>query len=316
MARIIKKSKSVKQGNGPKTSQHVKPGKKAPTQPLLKAAKSTQPETPGAEAEARRRIVSSRDLRSYLSEPARFDFTVSLIAYNNLPELRSTLESLLYYIPRGSSTVQIVVVEMNSSDGAADYLDTMAARYANFKVIYTRENLGEAAGRNIAFRQAGGQYLLLLDAGLKLRGDLFAALQRRLALAETEATKPALFGAYPLQLVRQGHTIKSFAPASLPPTESTALDVEALEGSFLCFRRELVEEVGFMDEHFRLPYALDLDYSFAFQDKGYTVRVLPGLSQLLERPVGFGRPTYDLLPDQQERQRQKNWQLFLRSWGL
>lgn len=289
----------------------VKPKSAPPPKPAKAPA---PPKATPASSENRRRILTSRDVRSFLDEPDRFDFTVSLIAYNNLTELRPTVESLLHYIPRSSRSIQVVAVEMNGSDGAADYLEATAARYANFRVIYTRDNLGEAAGRNLAFRQGRGRYLLLLDAGLKLVGDLFEELYRR--LSQEEAAKPALYGAYHLELLKQGGTIKSFAPATLTATEGTSLEVEAVEGSLLCFRRSLVEEVGFMDEHFRLPYALDLDYSYAFRDKGYAVRVLPGLKNFIERPASFVRPTYGLPPEQQERQRQKNWQTFLRSWQL
>ena len=71
-----------------------------------------------------------------------------------------------------------------------------------------------------------------------------------------------------------------------------------------------------MDEHFRFPYALGLDYSFSFKDKGFGLKVSPVLEKMVERPANFARPIYGLPPDQQERQRQRNWQLFLRSWQL
>ncbi len=292
--------------------EQTRPKAPAPSLKPLKKPGPNRSELP-AEAQTRRRIGNSRDVRSFLTEPDRFDFTVSLIAYNNLPELRTTLESLLYYIPRSGRSIQIVTVEMNGADEAADYLDGVAARYANFRVIYSQQNLGEAAGRNLAFRQGRGRYMLLLDNGQKLIGDLFEELFKQLEPLEA-AGPPALYGAYPLELTRQGDTVKSFARLKRGAKDSEVLEVEALEGSLLCFRRGLVEDVGFMDEHFKLPYALDLDYSFAFRDKGYVVRGLPGLSRFLEQPAGFGRPTYGLVAEQQERQRQKNWQLFLRSW--
>jgi hypothetical protein len=37
---------------------------------------------------------------------------------------------------------------------------------------------------------------------------------------------------------------------------------------------------------------------------------------MVERPANFARPVYGLPEEQQERQRQKNWQLFKRSWQL
>lgn len=290
------------------------PKPKAPSAP--KPTRPVRQETVVRVEAERRRIQASREVRSYLAEPDQFDFTVSLVAYDSLTALRTTVESLLYYIPRSPRSVQVIAVETNSAEGIADYLDGIAARYANFRVVYTRQNLGEAAGRNVAFRQARGRWLVLLDAGLKLTGDLFQELYERLKTED----ETALYGAYPLELLRQGPELQGFAPASLLLKQGQApansIELEAVEGSFLCFRRNLIDTVGFMDEHFRLPYALDLDYSFAFKDKGYKVKALTNLERVLERPASFSRPDFGLPADQYERQRQKNWQLFLRSWEV
>ncbi len=260
--------------------------------------------------EPRRKIESTRQVRSFLGEADRFDFTVSLLAHNNLAELRATVESLLFYTTRGARRVEVIVVDLGSTDGSNEYLDGVAAGYANFRVMLASPQLGEAAGRNLTFRQGRGKFLLLLDVGLSLSGDLFEELAH---LIEPDK-QPALYGLYPLKLKRESdNSIVGFEAQPLPKERS---EVEALEGSLLCLRRSVVEEAGFMDEHFRLPYALDLDYSFAFKDKNFEVVVLPELATLVNRPAGFSRPDYNLPPAEIERQRQKNWNLFIKSWSL
>ncbi|HEX2911783.1 MAG TPA: glycosyltransferase [Chloroflexia bacterium] len=262
------------------------------------------------QTQERRRINQVRDLRSFLSEPDRFDFTVSLIAYNNLSAIRATVQSILQQATRNQRSVEIVAVEMNGSDGSADYLESLASRYANFRLVFSQQNLGEGAGRNVAFRQGRGRYMLLLDAGLTLKGDLFGALWQRLNDA-----RPGLYGAFPAELLHSDNAPSGYT-VDWEPQGSEPQEVAALEGSFLCLPRRLVDEVGFMDEHFRYPYALGLDYSFAFKDKGYPVFLLPEIHKYIEVPKNFTRPDYSLSAEQQERQRQKNWQLFLRSWQL
>ncbi len=289
------------QPGSPKTGQ--KSGK-----PGEKAGRENGPDEQGI-----RRIMRSQDVRSYLREPDRFDFTISLVAYDNLPEVRLTVESILKILSRSARSLEVIVVDMNGSDKVFEYLAPLTKGYANFRVVYAQQNLGEAAGRNIAFRQGRGRYLLLLDAGLRLTGDYFEELWRE--LSREDGQPPALFGAFPVKLLRKGQNLTGFEvlePGSRPKDG----EVEALEGSLLCFRRALVEEAGFMDEHFRFPYALGLDYSFSFKDKGFALKVSPVLEKMVERPVTFARPVYGLPPDQQERQRQRNWQLFLRSWQL
>jgi hypothetical protein len=128
--------------------------------------------------------------------------------------------------------------------------------------------------------------------------------------------RPTLYGIYPFQLKRgPNNEVVSFEPQAITGKEER-LEVDAVEGSLLCFRRGLVDEAGFMDEHFRLPYALDLDYSFAFRDKGFAVVALPALAKFINKPAGFSRSTYNFPPEEVERQKQKNWNLFKKSWGL
>jgi hypothetical protein len=250
----------------PNRSQAVVTGFEGRSKPPLtgsgKAAPGKLPEKSAREITSTeqppvRRINRSQDVRSYLREPDRYDFTISLIAYNNLAAVQTTVDSLLKIMPRCARSLEVIVAEMNSSDKTADYLAATVRGYANFRVVYAQQNLGEAAGRNIAFRQGRGRYLLLLDAGLRLTGAYFEELWQELALAE--AVRPALYWAFPVKLVRQADALTGFEAVDLDLEPATGLEVEALEGSALCFRRGLIEEAGFMDEHFRLPYGLGLD---------------------------------------------------------
>jgi glycosyltransferase involved in cell wall biosynthesis len=250
-------------------------------------------------------------MRSFLNEPDKVDFTVSLVAKNNLTELRPTIESVLNFGLKSKQKIEIVAVDLASSPDTTAYLETVAHNYRNFRAIYA-EDLGEAAARNLAFKQGRGRWLMLVDAGLVIKGDIFAELFKIIEAND----KPALYGLYPLELVRENQKLEGFKPLTVAPDE-TQSPVEALEGGLLCFRRGLVEEVGFMDERFRYPYTLDLDYSQSFHDKGYPTIALPALTRLVERnrPV-TERPNYGLSPEDQLRQRQKNWQHHLKSWGL
>ncbi len=256
-------------------------------------------------------VENSQQVRSLLGEPDRFDLTVSLLAHENLAELRATVESLLFYSAHGPSRVEVLAVDLGSQDGSPEYLDGVAASYANFRVILASKSLGEAAGRNLTIRQARGKYLLFLEAGLTLKGNLMEALLAQVGKQEP----PTLYGLFPLKLIRVGNKPAGFEGYSLDPKEGS-VPVEALEGSLLFFRRDLVEEAGFMDEGFRTPYALDLDYSFAFKDKGFKVLALPSLANLVNKPAGFSPAGYNLNSQDQAYQQEKNWKLFVKSWNF
>ena len=286
----------------------LKPAKAAPP----KLPPPSKPVPPGP---ATRRVISStREVRSLLDEPDKFDFTVSLLAYQNLAVLRQTLESVLYYAARSPRKVEIIVANLGDEAALTAYLEGQAARYANFRLVYASPDrfLGEGAGRNIALRQGRGKYLLLLDAGLVLQGDIFEGFHTALE----KANRPGLYGLYPLELTRQDGKIVGSQPRG-GTDQSGPLEAEALDGACLCFRRNLVAEVGFLDERFRYPFVLDLDYSFAFKDKKLPVLALPQLAALVQRPASNpARPVWSLSPEEIVRQTQKNWQLFLKSWNL
>lgn|GEM_PF-2016276 len=306
---LIPSQITEKLGKTPTTSREgggnfPQPNRPKAQNPKVAATKATPDE-------AHPRVGNSRNIRSFLNEPDKADFTVSLVAKNNLAELRPTVESVLNFGLRSKQKIEIVAVDLASSEAATAYLETTAHNYRNFRVIYA-EDLGEAAARNLAFKQGRGRWLMLLDTGLIVKGDIFAELFKIIEPND----KPALYGLYPLELVRENEKLAGYKPKLLTSNEPPT-PVEALEGGLLCFRRGLVEEVGFMDERFRYPYALDLDYSQSFHDKGYQTIALPGLARLIERtrPISE-RPNYGLTAEEQTHQRQKNWQHYLKSWGL
>jgi GT2 family glycosyltransferase len=258
-------------------------------------------------------------MRSLLEEPDKFDFTISVVAYNNLTATRQTIDSLLYYSTRTKQKVEVIVANLSSDPQLNQYLEGQLVHHHNFRVIYANPErfLGEGAGRNLALRQGRGKYLLLLDSGLVLQNDLFEPLFNILQAAN----RPGLYGLYPLEIKRQDAKIVGSVPLTIKNSkpDQTLLEVEALEGAFLCFQRNLVDKVGFLDERFRYPFSLDLDYSFAFHDKELPVLALPTIAnaKLVQRTTPTQqRPTYGLTPTDIEHQSQKNWQLFLKSWNL
>jgi len=89
-------------------------------------------------------------------------YTVSVIipSYNCLAYLPKAIESILQ---QGRRDVEIVIVNDNSSDNTAQYLETLSQDQACVKVITTL-GVGASGARNIAIEQAGGEYIAFLDA--------------------------------------------------------------------------------------------------------------------------------------------------------
>ena len=67
----------------------------------------------------------------------------------------------------------VIMVDNNSTDGAPDMV---AERYPWVKLIRSSDNLGFAAGCNLAARHATGEYYLLLNSDTILQTDVLDAV--------------------------------------------------------------------------------------------------------------------------------------------
>lgn len=281
-----------------------------------KNAKQAAPAKPGKDKKEkpgqneRRQVASSREVWSRQNEADRYDFAVSIIGYAELAPLKATLDSILHYVTRSSLKIEVIAADMNQSEDISGYLEFMSQTYANFHTVFCKENLGEAAGRNIALRYSRAKYILAVETGLTFSGDVFAALEQ---LVETE-TEITLYGITALQVVKKGIEVSGYQTQKLAEEADEPIEVEALSENFLVIPRRALEEVGFMDEGFKQPYALGLDYSYNFRDKGYKVKAVAQLGKLVKPAVKPAPP--QLAADQLEKQQQKNWKLFLQSWDF
>jgi cysteinyl-tRNA synthetase len=241
----------------------------------------------------RQEISTSRDVPSLLDTPDRYDVTVSLVAHNNWPELRRCYESVRRFST--GHRVQAVIVEGGSTDESTrEGVAQLAADHPDNVVWYADHPLGEGAFRNVALRQALGTMIVLLDVSVELTGDIFGPMAQTLQDKEVGAT-----GAKGLQT----EDCQNFH-------EAVGTDVHAMTLYCFAFPRQVVREVGWMDERFRFYRHLDLDYSFQIRQYGYRIRVTP------ELPLRFHPHRVWEEMDEHERFRKSraNFYLFYRRW--
>ncbi|MBF8286776.1 MAG: glycosyltransferase, partial [Dehalococcoidia bacterium] len=88
-------------------------------------------------------------------------------------------------------------------------------------------------------------------------------------------------------------------------------DVDAVEGYLMAFRREILREIGLLDEKFRFYRHLDLDFSFAVRSRGYRAVVDTELPLIRHEHVDWERTP----PEERERLSKRNFYRFLHKWG-
>lgn len=208
-----------------------------------------------------------------------------VLSYNSERHLGPCLDSLLAALQGLPDSSEILVVENGSCDRSIEILRRYQDRHPDtVKGLFQDRNLGTTASRNLALRQAAGRYILLLDSDVvvtvgaleplldyleshercglvaprlvypdgrpQLSVDRFPTLWRKVArLVSLKALERQLPG----------------GGEDLPPRE-----VDYAISAFWLLRREILAEVGFLDEGFFYAPE-DVDYCLSIWLNGYSV---------------------------------------------
>lgn len=148
----------------------------------------------------------------------KFDLEIILITFNRLPFLKRTME----FIFNENSPIKnfpITVLDNSSTDGTADYLQTLSIKYNNLKVVRNKVNIGGNLNIARAFEIASHTYFWILcdddTYNWEHWTELEDALSKKpdLVIVNTELTKRKL--SFP-EMMR----LLTFVPASVYRKES------------------------------------------------------------------------------------------------
>ena len=218
------------------------------------------------------------------------DVSIVIVSFNTRDMLRECLETT-----RNQGVVtEIIVVDNASRDGSADMV---RAEFPNVRVISSPDNLGFAGANNLAFAEATGRFVVLLNSDAFLHPGTLA---RAIAHMDAEPTVGLGGG---LLVGRDGHWqpsarlfpsllndclsltgLSARFPASrlfgradrtwADPKQPT--DTDWVPGAFSIIRRDVLNEVGFFDPRFFLYYE-EVDLCLRIKAAGYRVAYWPDL---------------------------------------
>jgi cysteinyl-tRNA synthetase len=239
-------------------------------------------------------ITASGDVESLLEGPPELDFTVGVVARDGCAEIERCLESVQRWL--GPHKGEVLVVDNGFEDECRRGLDRVAEEDEKTRVFHADHFLGSAAGRNVALRQAKGRYVVLIDTSVEVTGDVFSRLK-------------ALLGDETVGIVgRWGVVTRDIRDFEEAPASG---DVDAVEGYLMAFRREILREIGLLDEKYRFYRHLDLDFSFAVRSRGY--RAVVDTELPLRRHAHVDWETTP--PEERDRLSKRNFYRFLHKWG-
>lgn len=212
------------------------------------------------------------------------DLSVVIVNYGTFELTKNTVNSILDYSYPFS--VEIIVVDNDSPDDSLSRLK----QYFNDKVrfISSSENRGFAAGNNIALRQLDSKYVLLLNS------DTIVWQNTLESIFNYMEDNPGV-GACGCQVLLEDNSLDKACKRSFPnvknsffrlfhiPTNSSddnynlddldddgVYEIDCLTGAFIFTRKEVLDEVGLLDETFFM-YGEDIDFCYRIKKAGWPI---------------------------------------------
>ena len=248
-------------------------------------------------------LSSSTDAPNNVQAVDSFEFSINLLAHNSKDDLERCIQSICHHA--GRRKVELVIIDNGSTDDTLPYLEHLA-RGGNLtssqgqpialQVLFADHNMGFAAGRNATMRASRGHYIVMMDTSIEVTGDIWTPLEAALS-------RPEVGIAGPYGLVTTD--LREFQEAEGPC-------VDAIEGYLLAFRRELLPEVGWIDEKFRFYRLMDIYFSFFFKTAGYLAIALPDVAASVRKHEH--REWYSLNEDERTTKSKKNYDIFRDRW--
>lgn len=189
--------------------------------------------------------------------------------------------------------LEIIVIDNGSEDGIEELL---SREYPQVKFIGNKENLGYTRPMNQGLRVARGQYVMQLNPDTKILPGAFDKLldymdvnpqvgicgpkvlnrdgsfQKQCRRGEP---RPIAMLGYFLRLSRLFPNSKTLGSYLLEfEDEDATLEVDALSGSCMLIRREVIGEIGYLDEQF-FAYQEDTDICSRARQAGWKVYYYP-----------------------------------------
>ncbi len=219
------------------------------------------------------------------------DLTIIIVNFN----VKEFLEQSINSIKKSCKNIQyeLYVVDNASTDGSVELI---RKKFPEVKLIANSENNGFAAANNQAINQAQGEYILLINPDTIVQEDTFSVILNFInkhpecGMVSCKILNPD--GSLQLNCRRSFPTpwvaftkiaglSKLFPNSRLfgqynltyrDPDET--YEVEAISGSFMFFRAQVVKDIGYLDESFFM-YGEDLDWCFRTREAGWKIYYLP-----------------------------------------
>lgn len=212
------------------------------------------------------------------------DISIVIVNYNVRALVLACLESLYKFLPE-TLEIETILVDNNSSDGS---VEAIRQQFPQVIVLDNDFNAGFPAANNQAFRIARGKYVFMLNPDTEFMDNSLVKLYDYLENhPEVTLTAPQLRntdGSHQVSVWRfprvrdiffsmfylsrfLGH--KNYSDKNL----NQPFEAESVSGAAIFFRRELLDQIGMLDE--TMFWIEDIEFCYRAYHKGFKLVYFP-----------------------------------------
>lgn len=220
--------------------------------------------------------------------------SIVIVNYNTKDLTIQTIESVLDTVK--NIEYEIFLVDNASADLSVENFEKQYGDNERINFIFSKENLGFAKGNNIALDKCKGDFVLLLNSDTIVKDDAIekcidymercheiGALGPKILLGNgslDHACKrgfptPEASFYYMMGMDKKYPESKKYGRYRMSYLNDDSIgEVDALTGAFMMVRREVIEQVGKLDESFFM-YAEDIDWCLRIKENGWKIVYYP-----------------------------------------
>ncbi len=234
------------------------------------------------------------------------NFSFNIVTYHSLEPLKVCLHTLVSSF-KSDLDYEITIIDNGSIDGVVEFVKR---EYPTIRLIKNSKNLGYTKAMNQGLKVSTGDYLVQLNPDVVINQGTFQTLKKWMddhpevgicipkvlnqdgsfqKQCRRGFARPLEVFSYFLKLDRLfpknkklGNYVKTYLP------EDEIAEVDAVSGSCMMIRKEVIEEIGYLDERY-FAYQEDTDFCFRAKNAGWKVNYLPIASVIHQGGKGGSR---------------------------
>lgn len=228
--------------------------------------------------------------------------------YNALNDIKTLIESLK--INFNFTLGEIILIDDCSQSETNKYLTDISKQYSQFTVLHNKENLGFIKTCNKGMKIAKNDIVILLNSDTKIPPKFVEKIiqcfksNSKIGIASPISSCSASYY-IPLE---KGTSIEDINVKLDKKHQPAYPRILAAEGFCFCIRKQVIEQLGYLDEIYGKGYHEETDFALRAQNNGWENVLIDNLYVFHARQASFGS---------EERQKllQQNDKIFKQRWG-